>query len=175
MRHLLLLQACMQATPEPNLGASCQQRDAPASQQLREHAGRKSIRRELFQLRSPSGRCQPRLGAKSQRLNGRGGRRSSAGRKLRNERPFSERTYQRIGNRPPGGATLSALYLSAYSAWTYFNLPLICALFPVALRCVRKSGHLEARLPPLASHGRHGLQHSALDVKVVGAKTDCVF
>ena len=67
-------------------GERYQPKAALGSQPLSEHAGRESKdSRRLFQLQraeSPANeRCQPRLGARSQRLSGRDGPGSSAGRK----------------------------------------------------------------------------------------------
>src|ERR1700730_17246109 len=72
MRHLRLLRGSTEVAPKPSLAAKCLQKDALASQPLREHGGQKSTgNRRLFQLRSLAGeRCQHRLVARSQRLKG---------------------------------------------------------------------------------------------------------
>jgi hypothetical protein len=82
MQLLRLLQESTETPPEPNHPASCQPRDAPESLPLKEHDGRESTgSRRSFQLRSPNERCPPRLVAKSQPRNVRGGRRSRAQRR----------------------------------------------------------------------------------------------
>jgi hypothetical protein len=123
-------------TPEPNLPANCQQRDAPASRQLRERDGRKlRDSKRLFQLRSRSEQCQHRLVARSQKLNGRGGQCQTGEESCVTKDRLLNGTYQRSGNRPPGEATLRALSVSsANSAWAYFRMGMSGA-DPFSLYC----------------------------------------